>query len=294
LFAQQFFRGRQEVTESLFLRHYKKSTFAVDFLYCYNRRKRYKNMKKAARIVGVLGIAIGIFVTAPLAVAADIDQNRLECAVQSEVEVVTGTPSVCDLGIQKQVAVNNGSFNDADTTGTAAKATIGSTVTYKITLSSFGSTVPYGVYYVKDVLPAQLQYVSHDTAAGEFDTETNLWVLDDNSELPAVLTITATVVSGGLIDNIAALEFFAYCQYECVTNEYIDDNPANDSDHAYINTSSTPQVLGASTASTTTNQAVLAETGSSLFLQSAVAVLITIMAVAVAFKKNARNSTIDQ
>jgi uncharacterized repeat protein (TIGR01451 family) len=242
---------------------------------------------KVSRYISILGVVIGLITAASPVLAADIDQNKLECVSQSEVEVLEDVPAVCDFGIQKQVAINGGVTNDADTIQTAVKANIGSTVTYKITLSSYGTSLPYGVYYIKDVLPAQLQYVSHQTAFGSYETTTNLWALDDNATFPAVLTLTATVLSGGLIDNVAGLEFFAYCASECATNEYVDDNPQNNSDHAYINVATTPQVLGAST----TTPQVLAETGSSLVLQSIAAVLITVTAVLIAFKKNFKKQT---
>ncbi len=242
---------------------------------------------KVVLYISIVGIVVGFTAAASPVFAADIDQPKLECISQSENEIQEDTLAVCDLGVQKQVAINSGALDDANTIATAVKANIGSTITYKITIDSFGTTLPYGVYYVKDVLPTQLQYVAHQTVSGSYETTTNLWVLDDSMVFPASLTITATVVSGGLIDNVAGLEFFANCAAECATNEYSDDNLQNNSDHAYINVASTPQVLGAST----TTPQVLAETGSSLVLQSIAAVLIIGATVVIAFKKNFKAQT---
>ena len=239
---------------------------------------------KISRVLCSLGVVFGVILFATPVFAADIDQNKLACSEQSSEVIQEELPlPVCDLGIQKQVAVNGGAFNDADTVAAAVNANIGSTLTYKLIVNSFGTTLPYGVFYVKDVLPTQVTYVAHEATSGTYNTATNLWVFNDTATLPAVLTITATVAGSGTIDNVGGLEFFAYCNSECPTNDYIDDNPANNSDHSYVTVSTTPQVLGSST---TAPPATLAATGASLQLQNAAAVLLTGIATVVMFKKN--------
>jgi uncharacterized repeat protein (TIGR01451 family) len=240
-------------------------------------------MKKRALYI-LFGIVLATIAAAPkgLVFAVDEDAPHIGCdSVNAEEFEQPLATLPCDLSLKKDVSVSAGTYQDADTSSAAASARIGDMLTYRITISNTNETSPYGVYYVKDVLPASLAYVSSDATTGGYDPETHLWTFNDTTIYPAVLAITATVVSGGTIDNVANLEYFANCDSECGTNDYIDDVLFNNSDHAYVTIASAPQVLGAST-TTPAEVKTLAATGSSPLPQTFMATILIAVTLLVA------------
>lgn len=201
--------------------------------------------------------------------------------------IAEDTALVCDVAIKKEVSVNGGAFQDANTSGSAVTATTGDTVVWRITLTdmSDGGYVPAMDLLVSDILPSGVSYVSHTATDGTFDT--NEWSLpvllvDDetqaeSSTLPAVLEIKSTATTVGLWENVATLTSMN-CDGWC---DYIDDTSENDSDNAFISVQapvSQPQVLGSSTSTTpTSTPQVLASTGDKQ-VAAVIAVGLAIMA----------------
>jgi len=204
-------------------------------------------------------------------------------------EITNPNTDLCDLAVNKQVSVNGGAFVNADTAADAASAHIGDTVTWKITVTNNSpSLTPQGTVYVNDVLPSGVTYQSSTASSGEYITDSsnfffNDWHLplrnpDTSTTLPATLTITTKASSVGQFQNIATLAKYdgGQCDGGCT---YADANPSNDSDDAWVNIQTAPQVLGEST--TSTPQVLgLTNTGTSTTLQTIFAILLIGAAVA--------------
>lgn len=157
----------------------------------------------------------------------------------------------CDLAIKKEVSVNGGAYYDANTSGEAVSAYLGDTVTWKITVTNnIPASSPLGDIQVGEFLPAGVDYLSNTVTAGTYDDSIHLWTLTigTNEEgyltnLPAVLTLTTKAIDIGVHENradISAYNCDGWCEYE-------DSDTANNFDLAFINVSTKPQVLGAST-----------------------------------------------
>ena len=251
-----------------------------------------KNIKKA--VIAVIGAIPLMLPLGAIAHAAQISCDSVELVSQCQLtpvpivecnvldgEIDFQTTAGCDLGVDKQVSVNGGAYVEADTSSDAASATVGDTVTWKITVTneSTEGAVPTGTVYVSDVLPsAGVSYVSSSATAGTYLTSgffANNWQLPlsdgGSSTLPATLTITTTSTATGLFENIATLSKYdnGHCDGGCI---YADANPSNDSDDAWVDPSAKPVVLAEST---------LVNTGTGTALQTAAAgVLIVATATA--------------
>lgn len=265
---------------------------------------------KRARLL--LASASFIFMLAVPAVARAFTEP-LRCPTIIDDEVSYNYDS-CDLSIDKQVSVNGGPFENADTSGAAAAAQVGDTVTWKITVTndSTPDLTPHGFVYINDVLPSSVSFSSYIASAGAFGS--NTWTLplmnEEGSNLPATLTLTTDASEAGLAQNTAA--FSRYDPGGCDgCSGYTDANSEHDSNDAWVNIkqkpsdgappppvteqtpppSNPPQVLGLSTtvgnppqndqpqvlAATTT----LTNTGSGL-IESLIAGLLAVSAIAVA------------
>lgn len=195
---------------------------------------------------------------APLGLASasaeqNIDQRTPEliCRVYDDGERYT-TCEGCDLGVSKQVSVNDGEFSEADSAAAAAQAKVGDKVVWKIVVSNTstieGKSYPVGTVTVKDIVPAGLNVTGLSYTAGSF-MDGN-WTFDLSKNLPATLTVTTTATTAGLIVNTAALSEYTPPHYDYKqTSElnvsdavvipksypYKDADPSNDSNSAYIN-----------------------------------------------------------
>ncbi len=182
---------------------------------------------------------------------------RTNAEVSQDIQTTEG----CDLGVDKLVSVNGGTFQEADTSSAAAQATVGDTVTWKIiiTNNSDGMT-PQGRVYIKDVLPSGVTYVSNTATDGVYHPndgsfDANLWNLptqkDDGdggfvTTLPATLLITTKASSTGLFENVAALAYYDPGTCDGGRCAYTDDDLANNQNSAWLDPSAAPVVLGAS------------------------------------------------
>lgn len=187
------------------------------------------------------------------------------CAGNNQI-VSVDERQVCDLSVDKQVSVNGGAFVEADTSADAAQAHVGDTITWKITVTNTSTEglTPHGTVYVSDVLPSGVAYVSSSATSGNYLTSglfANDWYLpllqSDGGDgfvttLPATLTITSTSTSTGLFKNTATLAKYdqGSCDGGCT---YVDGDPTNDSNDAWIDPSAKPAVLGSSTTATLAN-----------------------------------------
>ena len=74
---------------------------------------------------------------------------------------------LCDLSVDKQVSINGGAFEDADTSAAAVSAHIGDTATWKITVTNTSTEglTPHGAVYIKDLLPNGVTYGDLYTAS---------------------------------------------------------------------------------------------------------------------------------
>ena len=188
-------------------------------------------------------------------VAAATEGPSLSCTHDPD------SQGTCDLAVDKQVSFNGGPFVEADTSADAAQGHVGETVVWKITVTNTSTSgfEPTGTVYVQDILPsAGVSYVSSTATAGSYITSgffQNYWelpLLQSDGEdgfvttLPATLTITSTATSVGLFQNTATLAKYdnGRCDGGCT---YADDNDSNDSNDAWIDPSTQPQVLGSST-----------------------------------------------
>lgn len=219
------------------------------------------NIKKAA--IAVVG-AVSLMLPLSAVVHAESDVNNLdinqdvqfsdlECNV-IDVEIQTQTTDGCDLGIDKQVSVNGGTYAEADTSADAAQAQVGDTVTWQVTVTntSDGELTPTGNLTVSDVLPSGVTYVGSTASAGSYDSTTGDWTFSLDGNLPATLTITSTASATGLYENIATLSAYDPCLDGCNgAGVYADSNPDNNSNDAWVDPSAKPQVLADSTLTNT-------------------------------------------
>lgn len=224
------------------------------------------------------GLLVGlgyIGFTATSTVSAQEFSSTRACRLTNE---VMQEEYLCDVEVNKQVSVNNGTFIDADTAGSASSATVGDTVTWKITITdnSFGFYEPDLEMLIADILPDGFSYVSHTVTSGEYiDGE---WVLptqiyvgeqeEQVSTLPAELVIITTADKAGTWENIATINSMncdGWCDYE-------DGDSSNDSNSAFISVveQTVPRVLGDSTTATppVSTPQVLAATGSKIAIIS--------------------------
>ena len=194
--------------------------------------------------------------------SAQAAQIVLQCS--SSQEVIAGDAIVrCDLAVDKQVSVNGGAYQEADTSDAAVAAQVGDTVTYKITVTnnSTDGLTPHGAVYVKDVLPTGVSFVSYTASDGSYTGNDGSYFANDwylpllsggefpSTTLPATLTITTKVVSSGQYQNTAAFDKYdpGSCDGGCA---YVDSVSTNDSNDAWINIPAQTQVLGSSTVTT--------------------------------------------
>jgi uncharacterized repeat protein (TIGR01451 family) len=222
-------------------------------------------MKRMRVFIANISFVAGLSASALLgaSVSAATTSPSLQCPVQQgnvEVVRVDLNTDTCDLAIDKQVSVNGGTFVEADTAGDAAQAHVGDTVTWKVTVTNnSGDLQPYGVVYVKDVLPAGVTFVNYVATDGTYlyndgSPFENNWILPSQksvdetlaSTLPATLTITTTANATGLVQNTAAFNKYdeGHCDGGCA---YQDADADNDSNDAWVNIQTKPQVLGDST-----------------------------------------------
>jgi len=227
-----------------------------------------------------------IFALAPITMArAQVRIDLSPCQFGNDVNVS------CDLAIKKEVKVNDGSYQDANSPAEAVNANVGDTVTWLITVSNaIALTAPEGTIDVTDLLPSGVVFVSATKSAGSFSGD--LWTFSLNnsddgyeSNLPATLEIVTTAAIVGTHENRADLSAY-YCDGPC---EYEDGNSANNFDLAYVNISTKPQVLGSSTTSTPQVLAAstLADTGTGAVVASVISGAI-ILSVALLMRR--RNS----
>lgn len=237
---------------------------------------------------GILAFALcfPVLIGAPVS-AIELDAAPVRCPTFDQ-EFSSDNTENCDLSVDKQVSVNGGSFADADTSAAAVTAHIGDTITWKITLSnqSAADLTPFGQVTVHDVVPAGVSFVSAVASAGSYDNvATNDWVVFLAQSLPATLTITTTANTTGLIQNTAALSDYDPCIDGCLGNvgAYSDANTINNSNDAWVNVQTAPQVLGESTINSPQVLAAgtLANTGTGL-IASLAAALIILATIAVA------------
>lgn len=249
---------------------------------------------KVTKILVTSALVLGLSVTflSPSKVAAAVVSPIVECPTSTggEFPEVSNNVYDCDLSVNKQVSVNGGAFVDADSSATAASAYVGDTITWKITVQNTNTELtPRGTAYISDILPAGVSFNSSVASNGEFIGNdgsyfANNWVLpllrtDGDSlvtALPATLTITTTANAIGLLKNTATLSKYDNGQYDGGA-VYKDANSTNDTNDAYVNIQSKPQVLAAttSTPATPAAQETLAETGTQTI--STVTLLATFM-----------------
>lgn len=251
-------------------------------------------------LVGAAYVGTLIAPLALSAVAHAAEQTVVSCATNNEIVLVPDERQICDLTIDKLVSVNGGAFVEADTSADAAQAHVGDTITWKIVLTNTSSEglVPHGIVYINDILPSGgVTYVSSSATVGNYITSgffANDWYVpllqSDGGDgfvtsLPATLTITSTSSSVGLFQNTATLVKYdpGFCDGGCT---YVDGDPTNDSNDAWIDPSAKPVVL----AETTT----LVNTGSGT-TESIVAGGLIIATLAVAFLgRNSRGYKINR
>jgi uncharacterized repeat protein (TIGR01451 family) len=214
--------------------------------------KRTKILLASVSFILATGLGSGI---GAVASAARVDNAlQLGCLI-NDGEFQTLDNENCDLQVDKQVSVNGGAFVEADSSADAASAHVGDTVTWKITVSGDNSGTPQGTVFVYDALPSGVSFVSYVASSGTYDTTSgdffqNYWDLpltsDGSSTLPATLTITSKATTVGLAQNTAEITKYdtGHCDGGCI---YADADPDNNSDDAWVNVQTEPQVLGSST-----------------------------------------------
>jgi uncharacterized repeat protein (TIGR01451 family) len=251
-----------------------------------------KNIKKAAiAVIGAVPLMMPLGAIAHAQVALDqIGDGPIPVQVQCshDPDLHDGQ---CDLAVDKQVSVDGGAYVEADTSTDAAQANVGDTITWKITVTnnSSGGYTPTGVVYVHDVLPsAGVNYVSSSATAGDYITSgffADYWYLplfnsDEESNLPATLTLTTTSTATGLFENTATLSKYdqGNCDGGCT---YSDADPSNDSNDAWIDPSAKPSVLAESTTLTNTGNGI----GASLVASGMLALTASALVIAARQKR---------
>jgi uncharacterized repeat protein (TIGR01451 family) len=222
-------------------------------------------MKRALFLALTIALGFGISASALAATApqcVQLDTPQAECSQQ-----------LGDISVDKQVMVEDGTFVEADSVGTAPTAYIGQAVTWRITVSNTQET-PFGSQgnqlIVEDVIPAQFSVQNVVASAGDYIVSTGKWsiplpLIGHHSE---TLTITTKAENAGnAIENIATLTSIAPIDSADVVS-FADDNSANDSNSAFIVvstkpdkppvvTDTTPKVLGATTTLANTGENTL-------------------------------------
>lgn len=251
-----------------------------------------KMIKRALfAVAGVITIMAPLSLSAVAHAQTALDIQSLKCRYTSDGTFYTSQG--CDLAVDKQVSVNGGAYVEAHTAGDAAQATIGDTITWKITISNpnAGESLgqPFGLVRVSDVLPtAGVSYdgTSYTASKGAYTSDVWEFVLFDGStNLPATLTIVTHATATGSFENKAILSDYNPCTSEnnCGwQGGYSDADSGNDQNSAWIDPSAGPQVLADTT--TASSGQVLADTGStSSTIVSIIATLIIVSTVAVMF-----------
>jgi uncharacterized repeat protein (TIGR01451 family) len=189
-------------------------------------------------VLPLAGASVGAISINP---KVSLDALPLVCRIPDG-EFTSYTSEGCDLGLDKQVSVNGGAFSEADTSVDAVAATVGDTVSWKITITDqSASGTPQGSVVVHDVLPSGVSFSSYNASSGTYAS--NDWTVSLPGNLPATLTITSTAVATGEAMNVANLATYNYqCDGPC-SGVYQDADPDNDSDTAWINVSAKPVVL---------------------------------------------------
>lgn len=237
-------------------------------------------MKTIKKVALAIAGAAALLTTLGLAATAHAQQVALSCSGGSDEIIAEDIEQICDLSVDKQVSINSSSFVEADTSADAAQAQVGDTVTWKIVVTNNSSEglTPHGAVYVHDLLPSGVSYGSSSATAGNYITSgffANYWYIpllnsDSRTNLPATLTITSTSTATGLFQNTATLAKYdaGSCDGGCA---YVDGDPTNDSNDAWIDPSAKPAVLAAST---TNSSSTLANTGNSAVVNIVAGVLI--------------------
>ncbi|OGL38650.1 hypothetical protein A3B63_01240 [Candidatus Saccharibacteria bacterium RIFCSPLOWO2_01_FULL_49_22] len=214
----------------------------------------------------IAGAFVFALLTPVLATRVVSAQTALQCVIDFGEFGEDSTSSGCDLGIQKLVSVNGGTFFDANAEADAVSAHIGDSVVWKVIITDL-SEVDASDYYVSgtiqvfdDPFPSQVTFVSYSTSDGStYDPTTGAWqfTLNASNQPDVTLTINSTASNVGLARNFAYLAGYA-CDPDFCENsgEYSDSNTENNADQAWAEISAAPVVLGEST------PVVLAATGS--------------------------------
>lgn len=217
--------------------------------------KRFKLL--LASILFALASIVSVFLGS---VAYAATQSVLTCA-STNLEVTNqDVQQICDLSIDKQVSVNGGPFVEADTSDAAANANVGDTVTWQITVTSNSTGTPSGVVFVSDLLPAgfTLNSSSISPVIAFSSYNSGIWQLpltnsDGHTNLPATLTLTTTADLIGTVKNTASFLRQDHAGSGCPDGgcSYVDGDSSNDSNDAWVNVQTKPQVLAASTSDPT-------------------------------------------
>jgi LPXTG-motif cell wall-anchored protein len=242
--------------------------------FVYHKTIRGSKMRKM-----LLFMLIFVLLSAQAMVAHAAPLTNCNQAVITESQCVL----LGDLAIDKQVKVDVGDFEPADTSITAASTYIGQMVIWRITISNTQET-GYGSQgyqlLVNDVIPAQFSVESVLASAGSYDSTTGVWTLP----LPILgiasetLTITTKAQnSGTTIENNARISATLPVEGE-VTTPFSDDNSLNDQNSAFITVKTKPdepvviptnqQVLGASTLANTGDTATTKYLAGSILLSA--------------------------
>jgi uncharacterized repeat protein (TIGR01451 family) len=161
----------------------------------------------------------------------------LRCDYSEEILSEIGI-SGCDLSLAKQVSVNGGEYQDADTAAQTAQAKIGDTITWKITVTNTSEQgyEPFGIVTVHDIPPTGVTVTGSSASTGTYSNGD--WTFTVEGNLPATLVITSTANTSGQLENTAA--FTDYTPEDCpggpcIDPPYVDSNSANNSNSAFVN-----------------------------------------------------------
>lgn len=235
-------------------------------------------MKPVKKLLVGIGF-VGSLVVSPLAIGVvahaqvALDVPFLLCRFDND--GIFYDSEGCDLAVNKEVSINDGAYQAADTEATAAQATVGDKVTWKITVSNPNAeeafAQPFGLVRVIDVLPTSgVSYDGSSYTASIGSYSSNVWEFPlfettdpAHTNLPATLTIVTHSTANGLFENTAALSAYNSCRSEnsCFWPEvggYQDANPANDTNDAWIDPSAKPVVLAETTELANTGSGTLA------------------------------------
>lgn len=192
------------------------------------------------------------------------------------------------MSLSKEVSINGGPFFAANDTASAPTAFTGDVVQYRITIDDV-TNVDYEYYiagtaFVYDFFPSGVSYLSHTASVGTYDPVAGNWLftLSGSETYPLTLTINATALTEGEVENAAFLAGHL-CDGLQIENacEYFDANSQNNGDNAWVNVFTAPVVLGETTAKPQVlAETTLAETGSGT-LTSFVAGALLLIAVSI-------------